>query len=132
MRFLLPLFVIAVLIASCFMPWMTIESKGIAITGLDTTGTTFGKPAYFHFFWVGLYLVFLLLNKVWSRRVTVLIAAFNLAWAARNFLVIPGCQMGECPERNAGLYLLLLSSLVLIFAGLLAPANQAIVSDKQE
>jgi hypothetical protein len=46
------------------------------------------------------------------------VAAFNFAWAVRNFLLIPVCQMGECPVRRIGLYLLLLSSLALIFAGL--------------
>jgi hypothetical protein len=52
-------------------------------------------------------------------------AAFNFAWAARNFLLIPACHMGECPVRKVGLYLLLLSSVALIFAGLLAPLKTA-------
>lgn len=123
MRFLLPLIVVGVLIASCFLPWMTIETKGITITGLDTTGTTYGKPAYFHFLWVGLFLVFLLINRVWSRRTAMVFAAFNVAWAFRNFLVLPMCQMGECPVRRTGLYLLFLSSIALFFAGLIAPAK---------
>lgn len=127
MRFILPLLVVALLIASCFLPWMTIETKGITITGLDTTGTTFGKPAYFHFLWIGLFLIFLFIRKVWARRVAMVFAAFNAAWAFRNFLVLPMCQMGECPVRRTGLYLLFLSSIALFFAGLLAP-----VSEKEE
>jgi hypothetical protein len=131
MRFLLPLIVVAVLIAACFLPWMTIENRGITITGVDTTGTTFGNPAYFHFFWVGLYLLFLLLGKVWARRAAMGFAAFNFAWAMRNFLIIPACQMGECPVRRVGLYLLLFSSLALFFAGLLGPVKQtAATTDK--
>src|ERR1043165_2320052 len=98
-RFLFALLTITLLVVSCFMPWMTIESKGITITGLDTTGTSFGKPAYFHFLWSGLVLIFLLLNKVWSRRIALVFAAFNVAWALRNFLLIPSCQMGECPVK---------------------------------
>lgn len=118
MRSLLPYFVGAVLLASCFMPWMSIETRAITISGVDTAGTTFGIPAYFHFFWLALYLFFILFNKVWSKRVAMVVAAFNFAWAVRNFLLIPVCQMGECPVRRIGLYLLLLSSLALIFAGL--------------
>lgn len=131
MRFIFPLLVIAVLIVSCFLPWISIETKGITITGLDTTGTTFGKPAYFHFFWIGLYLVFLFFNRVWSRRVAMVFAAFNAAWAFRNFLVLPMCQMGECPVRRTGLYLLFISSIVLFFAGLLAPAKETDAADVQ-
>jgi hypothetical protein len=124
MRYLLPLLVVAVLVASCFMPWMTIETKGITITGVDTTGTDYGKPAYFHFLWIVLFLLFLVINHVWSRRAAMVFAAFNIAWAFRNFLVLPICQMGECPVRRAGLYLLLVTSILLFFAGLLAPAKE--------
>lgn len=106
------------------MPWMTIETKGITITGLDTTGTSYGKPAYFHFLWVAFFLVFLLINRVWSRRTAMVFAAFNVAWAFRNFLVLPMCQMGECPVRRAGLYILFFSSIALFFAGLIAPAKE--------
>lgn len=106
------------------MPWMTIESKGITITGVDATGTDFGKPAYFHFLWTGLFLVFFLVNRVWSRRMAMVFTAFNVAWAFRNFFVLPVCQMGECPDRRIGLYLVFFASLVLFFAGLLAPARE--------
>lgn len=123
MRFLFPLLVVAILIGSCFMPWMTIETKAITISGIDTKGTDYGKPAYFHFLWVGLFLVFLLVNRVWSRRTAVVFAAFNTAWAFRNFLVLPMCQMGECPVRRTGLYLLFFSSLLLFFAGLIVPVK---------
>lgn len=126
MRFLLPFVVIAILVGSCFLPWVTIETKNITISGVDTTGTTFGKPAYFHFLWIGIYLFFLLINKVWARRAAMIIAAFNMAWAARNFLVLPACQMGECPVREMGIYLLLISSFALIFAGLAGPAAQQV------
>lgn len=131
MRFLLPLFVVALLVAACFLPWMTVESKGITITGVDTTGTTFGNPAYFHFFWILLYLIFLFINRVWSRRVAMVLAAFNFAWALRNFLIIPLCSPGECPVRRIGLYLLLFSSVALFFAGLLGPVKNQKADDSQ-
>lgn len=124
MRFLLPIVVAAVLIAGCFLPWMTIASKNITITGMETAGTDFGKPAYFHFFWVGLFLVFFVVNRVWSRRLAMMFTAFNVAWAFRNFFVFPICQMGECPVRQIGLYIVFITSLLLFFAGLLAPVKE--------
>jgi hypothetical protein len=129
MRLLLPVLVAAVVIGSCFLPWMTIESKGLTITGMDTTGTSFGKPAYFHFLWVFLFLLFSLFSKVWSRRAAMVFAAFNIAWAFRNFLVLPICQMGECPIRRTGLYVLLISSLLLFFAGFLGPAKEDVETE---
>jgi hypothetical protein len=119
LKFILSFLAVALLVVSCFLPWMTIESKGITITGLNTEGTRFGKPGLFHFFWAVLYLLFLLINKVWSKYAAVGLAAFNLAWAIRNFLLIPTCQMGECPVRRIGLYLLLLSALFMFIAPVL-------------
>lgn len=60
------------------------------------------------------------------------LAAFNFAWAVRNFLIIPGCQMGECPVRQVGLYLLLLSSLLLMVAGLFAPVKSEAQEDNEQ
>jgi len=119
LKLILSLLAVALLVFSCFLPWMTIESKAITITGLDTTGTDYGKPAYFHFLWAVIYLLFVLINKVWSKRTAVVVAAFNIAWAARNFLLVPVCQMGECPVRKIGLYLMLVSSLAMFITPLL-------------
>lgn len=124
LKIILSLLAVVLLVVSCFFPWMTIESKSITITGIDTKSTLYGKPAYFHFFWAGLYLVFLLLNKIWSKRAAVVVAAFNIAWAARNFLLIPACQMGECPVRKEGLYLLIVAA-VLMFVTILLPEKNA-------
>jgi hypothetical protein len=124
MRFFIPIVVVAALLWSCFMPWMTIESKGLTITGVDTTGTSFGKPAYFHFFWTGLFLAFFLVNRVWSRRAAMVFSAFNLAWAFRNFMLLPACQLGDCPLRRTGLYILLISSVLMFVTGLLAPVKK--------
>jgi TM2 domain-containing membrane protein YozV len=124
MRFLIPIVVAAALLWSCFMPWMIIESKGLTITGVDTTGTSFGKPAYFHFFWTGLFLIFFLINRVWSRRTAMVFSAFNLAWAFRNFMLLPACQMGDCPVRQTGLYILFVSAILLFITCLLAPVKK--------
>ena len=110
---------IALLVTACFLPWMTIESRNITVTGLDMKGTSFGKPGFFHFLWAGIYLIFLLIPKVWAQRAAVGVAAFNIAWAIRNFLIIPMCQMGECPERKIGLYLLMVAAFVMFVAPML-------------
>ncbi|MDQ6609379.1 MAG: hypothetical protein M3Y85_06130 [Bacteroidota bacterium] len=115
MRFtrILPFIAVVLLVVSCFLPWMQIESRNITITGVNTNGTSFGQPGYFNFFWAVLYLLFLLINKNWSKRVAIVFAAFNIAWALRNFLLMPACQMGDCPVRKEGLYLLLFASLAM-------------------
>lgn len=124
LNFLLPFFAIVLLVISCFMPWITVESKNITITGVHTEGTLFGKPGYFHFVWVAPCFFFLLLNKLWAQRAAAVFSAFNMAWAVRNFFLIPVCQMGDCPVRRSGLYFLFFSSLLLFGFVLLLPVKQ--------
>lgn len=107
-----------VLIIACFFPWVFIESKNITVTGIESAGTRFGKPGYFHFFLAAFYLLFTFISKVWAKRWNLLIVALNIAWAARNYLTISACSGGECPEKKAGLYIVLISSLLMLVAAL--------------
>lgn len=114
------------LIVSCYLPWVVIESKEIVISGVETTGTNFGKPGYFHLALAGLYLLFVLIDRVWSKRVNIFISAFNVAWALRNFAIVSACSGGECPEKQVGLYLVLISSLTMMFSVLFSGAKERI------
>ena len=110
------------LIVSCFFPWVTIESKNIVITGIETEGTNFGKPAYMHFLWASLVIIFLLLKKGWAHKMAIFFAALNLGWALRNFFIIPMCRGGECPEKHIAIYLVLLFTVLIVLFSLLIPA----------
>ncbi|MGE5520533.1 MAG: hypothetical protein ACM3VS_11445 [Candidatus Dadabacteria bacterium] len=108
----------AVLIAACFFPWLNIESKHIIISGVNTTGTTFGKPGVLHFFLTGLTVLCLLINKDWAQKAAVVFSAFNIAWAIRNFAFLSACQMGDCPVKLTALYFLIPSSILLLIGTL--------------
>src|SRR5687768_8534630 len=88
----------ATLVIACFYPWVTIASKNIVISGVDTTGTTYGKPGYLNFILSGIYVIFIVIPKEWARKAALFAAAFNLAWSVRNFLILSTCQGGICPE----------------------------------
>ena len=106
------------LITACFFPWVFIESKNITLTGVASEGTSFGKPGYFHLVLAVLYLLFHFTPRIWAKRVNLLIAALNIGWAARNYFLISACSGGECPEKKVGLYVVLISSFVMLIAAL--------------
>jgi len=106
------------LIICCFLPWVFIESKNITVTGVESAGTNFGKPAYFHFSLGAMYLLFTFIPRVWAKRWNLLIVALNIAWAARNYFIISACAGGECPQKKAGLYIVLISSFIMLVAAL--------------
>jgi hypothetical protein len=108
----------SLLIISCFSTWVTIPSKNIVVSGVDATGTSFGKPGYFNLLMTLFFIVCTLLPKLWAKRINLLFTAMNLAWAIRNYFIISACQGGECPEKHAGLFLLLAASLLILASSL--------------
>lgn len=106
------------LIISCFSIWVTIISKNIVVSGVDATGTRFGKPGYFNLLMTFFFIVCTLVPKIWAKRINLLFTGLNLAWAIRNYFVISACQGGECPEKHTGLFLMLAASLLMLASSL--------------
>lgn len=104
------------LVVSCFTPWVFIESKNITVSGIDSGATNFGKPGYLHFICCAFFLIFSLLPKIWAKRVNLLVVGVNIAWAARNYFLLTSCNGGECPQSKLGLWLMLLSSIIMLVA----------------
>jgi hypothetical protein len=108
-----------IVLSACFFPWIHIESKNIVVSGVSAEGTSFGKPGYMHFILAGLFLLLILVNKPWGHKAAIFLAAFNLAWAIRNFIVISSCHGGECPEKQLALYAALVFSILMLIFSLL-------------
>ena len=109
---------VILLIVSCFLPWVIIASKNIVVKGVDSTGTNFGKPGYTHFVLSFFFVIFHFVPRLWAKRVNLLIVALNIAWAIRNYFIISMCREGECPEKQTGLWLVLLASILMLIAAL--------------
>lgn len=106
------------LILSCFITWAALPARNISISGVDATGTSFGKPGYFHLLLGGLFLIFHFIPRIWAKRTNLAVTAINLAWAARNYFLITACRAGECPEKHTGIYLVVICSVILLVAAL--------------
>ena len=114
---------VILLVVSCFLPWVIIISKNIVVSGVDSTGTNFGKPGYTHFVLSFFFIIFHFIPKLWAKRVNLLIVALNIAWAIRNFFIISMCREGECPEKQIGLWLVMLASALMLVAALFPDAQ---------
>jgi hypothetical protein len=110
---------VLLLALACTMPWVLIPSKQLVISGIDASGTRYGKPGYLHLLLGFFYLLFTLVPAVWAKRANLLVVAFNLAWTIRNFLILSLCRGGECPQRLYGLYLMAIASILMLIAALL-------------
>jgi hypothetical protein len=107
------------LISVCFLPWTYIASLQTTISGMNTTGTTFGRPGLLNIVFAGISTLLFLIPNLWAKRVNVIIAAIGLAWSVRNYLLVGTCLMGECPEKRPGLHLLLFFSIGILLMSFL-------------
>ena len=112
------LFAVILLIVSCFLPWVIIPSKNIVVSGVESTGTNFGKPGYTHFVLSFFFIIFHFIPKLWAKRSNLLVVALNIAWAIRNYFIISMCREGDCPEKQIGLWLVMLASVLMLIAAL--------------
>ncbi|WP_276503705.1 hypothetical protein [Terrimonas pollutisoli] len=106
------------LIIACFFTWIVVPSKNIVVSGVDATGTSFGKPGYFHLLFSFFFLLFSFIPKIWAKRTNLLVTALNLAWAMRNYFIISACRGGECPEKHVAFYLVIVASIIILVAAL--------------
>jgi len=106
------------LVVSCYTTWVVIPSKNIVITGLNATGTNYGRPGYFNLLMTLFFVVFTLIPRIWAKRTNLLVTALNFAWTLRNFFVITACMAGECPQKHSGIFLLILASVLMLVSSL--------------
>lgn len=97
----------------CFLPWSFIASQQITVTGFHAAGTSFGKPGLFNTIMCAIMVILFVVPAVWAKRTNVFVAALNLAWSFRNYLLLSACMMGECPEKKPALYILLFLSVTI-------------------
>jgi hypothetical protein len=106
------------LILICFFPWVVVPTQNLTLTGMDTGSSNYGKPGYFHIVMAFFFIVLSFIPRVWSKRLNLLIIAMNFAWALRNYFVLTRCEAGECPIKRIGIYIMLLTSVIMMIAAL--------------
>ena len=114
------------LIASCFMTWVIVPGKEIFISGIDASGTSFGKPGYLNLVLGALFIVLTLVPRLWAKRVNIFVATINLAWTVRNYLLLSRCEAGECPEKQTALYIFLIAGIAMFAGALLTSPGKTI------
>jgi hypothetical protein len=119
-----------ILIAACFYPWVIIQSHQVVISGFHSTINDFGKPGIVNVFLCAAYIIFIFLFKNWSVRVAFFISTINIAWAARNFLIISACRGGICPDKQPALYILLIGSVILTLMTLTISVKEKKIREK--
>lgn len=109
------------LAVTAFLPWAHISDGNtvIDVTGLHAEGTNYGKPALLGLILGTVCVSFFLTPKIWAKRTNVFVSVVVFAWAIKNYIIISACFAGNCPEKQAGLYLQAFFSFVVMIMALL-------------
>ena len=101
--------VIAILVMGvCFLPWSIVIERNIVITGVHATGTDFGRPGLMNIVFSLVMILLFCIQKTGAKRTNLFVGAMNFAWAVRNYILVTTCFFGECPQKQIGLFALLI------------------------
>jgi hypothetical protein len=105
-------------IIGCFMPWAYFPDLQKEFTGFFSEQNRYGRPGkVLLFFCVGEIILFLI-PRVWAKRANIFVAAVCFAWGIKSYILYTACYRGICPERRAGIFLVLGGALMALVAGL--------------
>jgi hypothetical protein len=104
------------LAVSCFLPWAYYADIRQHFTGFYSFHNEYGKPGKFLLFFSGLILMGMFLQRPWAKRVNLFLSALLLGYAIKSYILFGSCYNNYCPEKEAGLYIMLFSSMVMLVA----------------
>lgn len=110
------------LVISCFLPWMYYADPHIAteaqrtFTGFSTYQNQYGKPGKLLSLIAIIVFAFMLLQKIWAKRANLFITALGVGYAIKTYVLFTSCYNAYCPEKKAGIFLMLVCMAVLLIA----------------
>jgi len=110
------------LIISCFLPWAYYADNHIAsetqrtFTGFFSYEYRYGRPGKFLVFFGVLILILMLLPRIWAKRTNLFLSAFTFAYAIRTYILFTSCYNAYCPEKRAGIFIMLFSTVLILLA----------------
>lgn len=108
----------ALLVISCFMPWAWYADLNKTFNGFFSEGNNYGKPGKFFVFFAVASMVLIYLDKIWAKRVHLFLSALNIGYLIKTYILFTSCYNTYCPEKRAGLYLLIFSSILIMIVAI--------------
>lgn len=118
-----------VLIVSCFIPWTYHADVNKAFTGFFSEQNQYGKPGKFLIAAALISLLLIVIPKLWAKRVNLFLTAFTVAYAIKNYILYTSCYNAYCPQKKAGIFIMLFSTFVILLAAVL-PNTKAMENKK--
>ncbi len=109
-------------ICSGFLHWAWYPDLQKYFTGFFSENNIYGKPGKVFFFFAIPAIVLFLTPRIWAKRINIFLCAIALAYSIKSFILFSNCYRGICPVKQAGLWIMLTSA-ILMMAFSLFPNN---------
>jgi hypothetical protein len=107
------------LIAACFMPWAWFPDLGKNFTGFFSEKNIYGRPGKVLIFLSVIEILLFVIPRIWAKRANIFVAALTIAFAIKSYILYSSCYGGVCPDKRAGIFLMLGSAAITLVAALL-------------
>ena len=104
------------LVISCFLPWVYYADLDQHFTGFYSYKNEYGKPGKLMFVLGIIAFLLMLLPKLWAKRINLFITALGVGYAVKTYILFTSCYNNYCPEKLAGIYLMLAAALLMLMA----------------
>jgi hypothetical protein len=106
------------LVVACFMPWAYYADIKETFTGFYSYKNQYGKPGKFLTLVAVLAFTLMYLPKIWAKRSNLFVCAIGVGYAIKSYILFTSCYNAYCPEKKMGIYLVLLSTIVMLIAAI--------------
>lgn len=107
------------LVVACFMPWAYYADLKETFNGFYSYQNNYGRPGKFLTLIAVIAFVLMYLPKVWAKRTNLFVCALGLGYAIKSYILFTSCYNAYCPEKKAGIYLLMTASIIMLVAAAL-------------
>jgi hypothetical protein len=106
------------LISASFMHWTFYPDIQKYFTGFFTEKNYYGRPGIFLSFFAGIGILSYLTRKVWLTRINLIAGGLCMGYAIKSFLLFVSSYDGYVPERQAGIYIMIVAAFVNMVAAM--------------
>ena len=106
------------LIISCFIPWTYYADLNKSFTGFFSEHNEYGKPGMFLVPLTIIFFILMWVPKVWAKRSNLFLGAIIISYGIKSYVLFTSCYNAYCPEKQAGIFIMLLSTIVIMLAAI--------------
>ncbi len=99
-----------------FFPWTYHADVNKYFTGFFSENNLYGKPGKFFVAFGLIAALLILIPRIWAKRTNLFFSALFLGYAIKTYILYSSCYKAYCPDKQPGLYILMLSCILILFA----------------